>query len=66
MHDSPDLELGFAEQVMIFFANQQPRQGQQFVVRLRAQFGQQFLSLRLEFRGKCLLKRHEVLLARGQ
>src|SRR5207253_10564588 len=47
MHDVTDLELGFAEQVTIFFADQQTRQGQQFVVRLRPKFGQQLLSLRL-------------------
>ena len=61
MDDVPNLELRVAEQFTVCFADQQTRQGQQFVVDLRTQAGQQFLGFHFEFWGERLLKRHERL-----
>ena len=61
MDDVSNLELRVAEQFAVFFADQQTRQGQQVIVGLRTQAGQQFLGFHFEFCGERLLKRHKRL-----
>ncbi len=66
MDDPAHLELRAAEEIVVFFADQQPGRGQQFLVALGTQLRYQFLGLTFEVRGERLLERQDRLLGRGR